>query len=114
MPKGAKDSKKKEDVKYKSLQDKYESDFVKEKLTGFDHKKCKAWLSLTERFGPKISQNQLLSMAEVISDQLNIGLYREYKRRKEMLIKWFDENYDSVWPFIENHLSIIDTDGTTI
>lgn len=53
-------------------------------------------------------------MAEVISDQLNIGLYREYKRRKEMLIKWFDENYDSVWPFIENHLSIIDTDGTTI
>lgn len=119
--KGHKDSKDSDDSqnskdssKYKSLQDKYESEFVREKLSGFEPKNSKAWINLTKRFGTKISQNQLLSIAEVVSTQLNIGLYREYKRRKEMLIKWFDENYESIWPFIENNITIIDTEGTTI
>lgn len=110
--KGAKQ--KKEKGQFKSPQDKYESDFVKEKLKGFDPKTSRAWTSLTSRYGPKINQNQLLSLAEVVSYQLNVGLFREYKRRKEMLIKWFDENYDVVWPFVENHITVIDIDGSQI
>ena len=105
---------KKEKGQFKSAQDKYESDFVKEKLKDFEPKASRAWISLTSRYGPKINQNQLLSLAEVVSYQLNLGLFREYKRRKEMLIKWFDENYDAVWPFIENHITVIDINGSQI
>ena len=99
---------------FKSLQDKYESDFVREKLTNFDPKSCKAWINLTAKYGAKISQNQLLSMAEIVSTQLHLGLFREYKRRKEMLIKWFDENFDIVWPYIESHVTVVDINGNSV
>lgn len=102
------------DKKPKSLQDKYESDFVRSKLAGFEPKNSLAWSKLTSRFGPKLNQNKLLSLAEVVSNHLNIELYREYKRRKEMLIKWFDENLDIVWPFIESHVTILDVNNNKI
>lgn len=31
-----------------------------------------------------------------------------------MLIKWFDDNFDQVWPFIENHIIIKDINGKNV
>ncbi|KAK8895033.1 hypothetical protein M9Y10_023475 [Tritrichomonas musculus] len=98
----------------KTLQAEFEQKFVQEKLNDFEPTSCKAWTKLTSRFGPKISQEELLSLAEVVSHQLEIELYREYKRRKNMLIKWFDENLDLVWPYIEKHIIITDIHGNPI
>ena len=98
----------------KTLQAEFEAKFVQEKMADFDPTNCEAWAKLTSRFGPKISQEELLSLAEVVSHQLNIELYREYKRRKNMLIKWFDEHCDQVWPYIEKHIIITDINGNPI
>lgn len=88
--------------------------FVKKKLDGFNPSNCDAWKLLTNRFGPKISQEQLLSLAIVLSRHLNINLYREYKRRKSMLIKWYNENLIKIWPFIVNQIVITDKDDQQI
>lgn len=98
----------------KTLQAEFEAKFVQEKLADFEPTNCDAWIKLTGRFGPKISQEELLSLAEVVSHQLGIELFREYKRRKNMLIKWFDEHVDEVWPYIEKHIIITDVNGNRI
>ena len=100
--------------KPKSLQDQYESNFVKQILKDFDAKESEAWRKLTSRFGEKLNQNKILSLAEVCSNKLGLNLFREYKRRKEMLIKWFDMNLDQVWPFIEHHIHVVDVNGNEL
>ena len=98
----------------RSLQAEYEWNFINQKRQGFDVQKCRAWAKLTERFGPRISQEELLSLALVVSNELGMDLSREYKRRKELLIKWFDERLDRVWGFVENRLVISDRQGHVI
>jgi hypothetical protein len=97
-----------------SLQKEYEWAFMAEKRARFDAAKCPAWARLTAKFGPKISQEELLSLAQVISHELRLGLSREYKRRKELLVKWYDENLDVIWPFIETRVVISDREGRQI
>lgn len=97
-----------------TLQAKYEWKFINEKRQNWDASSSGAWKKLTSRFGPKISQEELLSLAQVVSVQLDIELTREYKRRKEILIKWFDENLDVIWPFIEKNVVVSDIRGQVI
>ena len=94
-----------------NLQYLFEEKFIAEKKKDFDPYLSDAWKQLTIRYGPKISHGLLLSMAEVVSHHLQIELFREYKRRKEMLIKWFDEQLDIIIPFLDNHFTMIDSNG---
>lgn len=91
-----------------------EMHFVKKKLDGFNPSECDAWKLLTARFGQKISQEELLSLAIVISRHLHINLFREYKRRKSMLIKWYNDNIMKIWPFIVNQIVITDENDSQI
>ncbi|KAK8857752.1 hypothetical protein M9Y10_016162 [Tritrichomonas musculus] len=99
------------EIKERRFQDKYERSVIQEKLENFDYKKSKAWLKLTSKFGDKVNHKLLLSIAHLVSKQFNIELCREYKRRKEMLIKWFDENIDTVWPYVNDNLVFEYVDG---
>lgn len=74
---------------------------VDKRLKGFQVKDSIAWKEICKRFGSNLNQVELLSIAEVIGNQLNIKVDREAKRRKEVLIKWFDENYSSIGPFLD-------------
>jgi len=78
--------------------------------SGFCWATCEAWRRLTIRFGMTISHMELLSLAKVVAHYTNIELVREAKRRKELLIKWFDDNLERVWPFIEEKIRIEDLD----
>ncbi|KAK8864939.1 hypothetical protein M9Y10_010466 [Tritrichomonas musculus] len=95
----------------RSKQDKYEADFVAKKLADFNYKDSKAWQKLSAKFGEKINLNEALSLAEIVSYHLDIQLYREYRRRKSMLIKWFDENLELIWPFIEQKITVCNSVG---
>jgi hypothetical protein len=97
-----------------SLQAEYEWNFIEKKRQNFDHMNCQAWRRLTARFGPKISQEELLSLAMAVAYELKLDLSREYKRRKELLVKWFDENLAVVWPFIEQKVVISDWKGDRV
>ena len=57
-------------------------------------------------FGEMPTREQLLSLARVVAIHLQLELDREAFRRKEVLIKWYDEHYDLVFPFITNHIKI--------
>ena len=95
-------------------QQKFEREFIRKKREHNDAWSCLAWTKLRERFGQKISQEELLSLARVVSNELEIDLSREYKRRKELLIIWFNENFDRVWPFIEHNIIVLSVDGEPI
>ena len=88
--------------------------FVKNKLDGFNPYECEAWKLLTTHFGQKIRQEELLSLATVLSFHLNIQLFREDKRQKSMLIKWYNKNIMQIWPFIVNHIVITDKNDNQI
>ena len=85
-----------------------------EKIADFVHTESEAWKKLTERFGPKINQDELSDLAQVVSRRLNIELTREDKRRKRTLVKWFQDHLDEVWPYIEQHIEVTDIDGNTV
>ena len=105
--------KKRSDVK-EGYQQKFEKEFLKKKRQLGDAFETEAWARLQEKYGRKISQEELLSLARVVANELDLELSREYKRRKELLIIWFQENLSIVWPFIEKHIAIYTSDGDAI
>ena len=98
----------------KNIQNKFKREFLKYEREDFDYESCLAWLKLTERFWKKINHEYLLNFAEVISMKLGIKIFRYQKRKKEMLINWFNNNFDQIWPFIETHILIINMNNTNV
>ena len=98
----------------KTIQQQYEAKLIDRELKCFKWEESEAWHRLTERFGNKISQDELLSLAQIVSHETDIPLYREFKRRKSMLVKWFETNLDPVWDFIEKHIIVRDVNNKEI
>ena len=65
---------------------------IDHRIRNFDYERSEAWEELRRRGWDQLSQTELLSLALVLSRKLNIGIDREAKRRKSILVKWFDEN----------------------
>lgn len=67
----------------------------------------RAWKKLQELYGEKIITEQLRSLAIVVSEFANVKLTRKNKKSKKELIKWYDENYDIIFPFLISKVKII-------
>jgi hypothetical protein len=78
-----------------------EKDRIARRLGGSNAKDSPVWKAITQRFGSNIKQPELLSMAQVLAAQANVRLDRDAKRRKSVLIKWFEENWTAVEPFLQ-------------
>jgi len=78
-----------------------EKERIAGRLSGFNPKDNNAWREITQRFGANIKQPELLSIAQVLSSHANIKLDRDAKRRKAVLLKWFEENWLTIKPFLE-------------
>ena len=63
------------------------------------HSPC--WTELTKRFGDHIHQEELKGIAELLSKTLNVKLDRAARRRKKVLVKWFFENWDELYPYLD-------------
>jgi hypothetical protein len=74
---------------------------IASRLSGFNPKETPVWQEITRRFGPNVKQPELVSIASVLAQSANIRLDRDAKRRKSVLIKWFQENWDNVPPFLD-------------
>ena len=98
----------------KNHQNDFEKVTNKQRMAGFVEKSSHAYLDLCRRYGPKPSQQELLSLAQAISETLQILLDREAFRRKKVLIKWFDENYAVIEPFLDRNVLILDGAGKPI
>jgi hypothetical protein len=80
-----------------------ERERVQRRIEGFDWQKSPAWLHLCCMYGPKLKQDELVSIADVLAKKLEIKLDRDARRRKVVMIKWFEENWIRIWqilPFI--------------
>jgi hypothetical protein len=90
-------------------QQKYEKEWLEHEMKGFQPQESEAWKFLAERYGEKISKDELLSLGQVAAMELGLALVRDYKRRKATMIKWFQDNFTRLRPFLETSLEVIET-----
>jgi hypothetical protein len=83
------------------------------RLNGFVFKDSPAWQMISRRFGENLNQMELLSLAQVLSARLNLKIDREAKRRKEVLIKWYDENFRAISEILP-YVYLEDRDGQMV
>jgi hypothetical protein len=81
--------------------DNKEKERIAERLGGFNSKDNFVWKEISNRFGNNIKQPELLSIANVLASHANLKLDRDAKRRKSVLIKWFDEHWAQVQPYLD-------------
>lgn len=68
-------------------------------LDGFVSKGSRGEALIEEILGSplkKISLNGLIQVASLISDIANIQFPRNYKRKKDLIVKWFQDNEDII------------------
>jgi hypothetical protein len=74
---------------------------ITSRLGAFNAKDTFVWREITRRFGSNVKQPELVSIATVLAQSTSIKLDRDAKRRKSVLIMWFQENWASVSPFLD-------------
>ena len=78
-----------------------EKERIANRLGNFNPKDTPVWREITQRFGSSIKQPELLSIATVLAQNANIKLDRDAKRRKSVLVKWFEENWQIIRPYLD-------------
>jgi hypothetical protein len=73
---------------------------IQRRVSGFDWANSLIWAHLQHAFGPRLNQNELVSIAELVSQRLRIKLDRDARRRKAVMIKWFHENWQFILPVL--------------
>jgi hypothetical protein len=73
---------------------------IQRRLDGFNWKKSRAWRHLCMQFGPKLNQDELVSIAELIGAHAGIRPDRDAQRRKVVMLKWFEEHWGLILPLI--------------
>lgn len=81
---------------------------IQKRIQGFKWRDSRVWEFLTARFGHKLTQDELVSIADLICRQTQLRLDRDARRRKVVLLKWFEENWTIVQPLL--HIIVLDTD----
>jgi hypothetical protein len=83
-----------------------ECERVRRRTEGFNWKHSRAWGQLTSIYGMKLSQHELVSIGDLVAEKLEIKLDRDARRRKTVMIKWFEENWGLIQPLL--HLVVLD------
>lgn len=74
---------------------------IAKRLFGFNPKDNYVIKEIAKRFGGAIKQGELIGIASAIAEKANLKLDRDAKRRKNVLIRWFDENWETVGPLLD-------------
>mgnify|MGYP006962228505 CR=1 FL=1 len=74
----------------------FQREVAQELLGDFDPLTSEGMKFVLGLFNNQNTVNRLVSFGSVISELLNIEFPRNYKRNKNLLIKWFDMNIDQI------------------
>jgi hypothetical protein len=85
-----------------------EKNWATRELDGFRPKESDLWKYLTAR-DLRISKNSLVSLGRICALVLNIPLTREYKRRANTMMKWFQDHWAQIQPWLDHERLIIDS-----
>lgn len=84
-------------------------------LLGDFHAQGSAGLELLHTLCPfELTRSALISLATVFSELIDVPLERDIKRKKELLIKWFDVNISAVKPWAARMTLDISTYGEAL
>lgn len=70
-----------------------EKDKVKRLLGDFDAENSRG-MQFIKQFHKEPTRQFLLSLSEILTKLTGIELKRDYKRKKELIIMWYDENIE--------------------
>lgn len=73
-----------------------------------------AYKKLIDRFGEPIRFREVVSLAELINIKTNLPLSSRNKRSWKKILKWFDDNEETIWPWIEEHSIIVTNEDDEI
>ena len=93
------------------LQNQKDRFLTHQRLLGFDSTHCQARVVLHEIFGDSLTGAKMLTLAEICCFKLNLYLDREARRRKCVLLKWFEENLAVIKDFLTDHIVIVTTEN---
>lgn len=68
----------------------------KRRHEAFDYKDTAAYRMLADKFGSSVRQQDLVQIACCLSKKIGVKVERDAKRRKDLLIRWFQENIEKV------------------
>lgn len=68
-------------------------------LGDFDPYNSRGWDLIKYMTHHQVSRHALISLATILSGLIGIPFERDYSRRKDLVIKWFDTNYDEIIQF---------------
>lgn len=111
-----KKSKKAENIKTKPKASKKgkEASYIKKVLSDFDYKSSPTWKKIQHLFSTGIRHTELLSVAEVLVHLTGApNVSRSCHRSFPVLIKWFDDNWEILEPFIYR-ISLLDENKNKI
>lgn len=74
---------------------------VSQLVQEFNVNKSNAWIYLRSNYGEKITHSDLIRIAKIVSSYTGIKVSRDAKRRKLVLLKWFDENWLTIKPILK-------------
>ncbi|KAH0794177.1 hypothetical protein GPJ56_001924 [Histomonas meleagridis] len=73
------------------------------RLRNFDWKKSRPWKEIQRIFGSSISLAELKILSSNLAKDAQITQDRDAKRRKSVMIKWMDENWELLSPHLHNY-----------
>ena len=76
---------------------------VQQRVSGFDFLCSDAWSYLCRHFGNKVTQEELVSIADAIKPYARVKLDRDARRRKSVILKWYQDN----WPQIQHYIKYV-------
>lgn len=68
-------------------------------LGDFDPYHSRGWELIQYLTHHQVSRHALISIATILAGIIGIPFERDYSRRKDLVIKWFDQNYELIMPF---------------
>ena len=71
------------------------------RLAGFNPKDNFVTKEITRRFGANLKQGELINIAQVIAENAQIKLDRDARRRKNVLLRWFEEHWVQITPYLD-------------
>jgi hypothetical protein len=82
-----------------------EREIIRDRTTNFDMENSRPWRYLTNRGWNGISLDELIGLAKLMAHHTRVPIDREAKRRKPVLVKWMEDNWDALLP-VADRLSI--------
>jgi hypothetical protein len=83
---------------------------AQQRIAGFNPEISPACRALGGKFGSTI-KDEVLCIAEVLGAEIGIYPDRDAKRRKIVLLKWYDENWERIQPFLGRIMAVTPRGG---